>query len=65
MSQQLYDPELYFNGNTSFHAADTEPELTLEQREQRWKERRWLDEPKVIADDWLFSPLPSGEFDEF
>ncbi|MFY7883519.1 MAG: hypothetical protein ACOVOV_01600 [Dolichospermum sp.] len=38
--------------------------LTIEQRHQRWNERRWLGEPEVIADDWLFSPLPS-QFDEF
>ena len=25
-----------------------------EARRKRWEERRWLGEPEVIADDWLF-----------
>ena len=42
----------------------SEPKLTIEQRRQRWLERRWLGEPEVMQDDWLFAPLPS-ESDEF
>lgn len=29
-----------------------------EKRRKRWQERRWLGEPSVVADDWLFAPLP-------
>ena len=68
-----YDADDYFYGfNREYypeHEIDAEPDpdyyLTLEEREKRWHERRWMNEPEVIADDWLFKPLPYAEFDEF
>ena len=66
-----YDADDYFFGfnreNYPEHEVSELPECTLtyEQRKKRWHERRWLNEPEVMADDWLFAPLPSSEYDEF
>ena len=61
----IYEPEII---NAPIYAIDEDcyelPKLTIKQRRQRWERDRWLGEPEVIADDWLFAPLPS-QFDEF
>ncbi len=64
-----YDADDYFNWNQPEHEIDVQIDpshhLTYEEREKRWQERRWLNEPEVVADDWLFAPLPSGKHNEF
>ncbi len=51
---------------TTFY--DNQPQsesLTLEQREQRYQQERWMGEAETVADDWLFAPLPSERVDEY
>lgn len=67
-----YDADDYFYGfnreNQPEHEEDinafSKTGLSYEERKKRWHERRWMNEPEVVADDWLFAPLPS-EFVEF
>ena len=50
---------------TTFY--DNQPQsetLTIEQREARYQQERWMGEVETKQDDWLFAPLPSEKVDE-
>ena len=50
---------------TTFY--DNQPrseDLTIKQREARYKNERWMGEAETVADDWLFAPLPSERVEE-
>lgn len=62
MNPYYQSREIYDNLNRVEHEEDltafSKTGLSYEEREKRWHERRWLNEPEVVADDWLFQPLP-------